>query len=430
MNKDFDVAIVGGGAAGIGAARRLAKSTLSAVLIEASARLGGRAWTQEIAGLNIDLGCGWFHSAERNAWVDIAAATGIEVDRRKAQWGIQHRNLGFSQQEQAEAKRAMETWMLRLRTSPPPSDCAADALEPGGPWNDYIRTIAGFISGGSLETLSVADYLAYDDASSEHNWRTPAGFGSMVVRSVPPQTALRLSTPLESIALHSEGVTLQTPAGAVRARVAIFTVSTAVLAGDILKLPRELQPWREAARVLPLGRDEKFFLRVAGGPFENETQVLGNPRDACTASYYIRPLGSPLIECFFGGEGARFVEENGPAAGFDFAIGQLCTLFGSDARSSLHPLLASNWSRMQYIGGAYSYALPGHRAARLLLQGICKRRDILGSPQHGQLFDSFAAFLWACAVQRGGLQKQNSQNERAEFSHSVFTFHRSLIAAP
>ena len=367
MNQDFDVVIVGGGAAGIGAARRLATSALSTVLVEASARLGGRAWTQEIDGLSIDLGCGWFHSAERNAWVDIAAAAGITIDRSKAQWGIQYRNLGFSRQEQAEARQAIEAWMRRLKDSPPRSDCAADALEPNGPWNDYIRTIAGFISGGSLETLSVEDYLAYDDASSEDNWRAPAGFGSMVVRSVPPQTPLRLSTPVESVTLDAGGVTLQTPAGPIRARAAIFTVSTAVLAADHLKLPRELQPWREAARVLPLGRDEKFFLRVDGGPFETETQVLGNPHDARTASYYIRPLGSKLIECFFGGEGARFVEQSGPAAGFDFAIEQLCTLFGSEVRGSLHPLLASSWSQMQYVGGAYSYALPGHRAARRAL---------------------------------------------------------------
>ena len=57
-NSDFDVIIVGGGAAGIGAARQLAASGLSALLLEASTRLGGRAWTLEIAGLDLDLGCG------------------------------------------------------------------------------------------------------------------------------------------------------------------------------------------------------------------------------------------------------------------------------------------------------------------------------------------------------------------------------------
>jgi monoamine oxidase len=118
---------------------------------------------------------------------------------------------------------------------------------------------------------------------------------------------------------------------------------------------------------LPLGRNEKFFFHVDGGPFEKETQLLGNPRAAQTASYYIRPMGLPVIECFFGGESARFVEDSGPAAGFDFALEQLCALFGSEIRRSLRPLAASNWGQMQYIGGAYSYALPGHAAARQAL---------------------------------------------------------------
>jgi len=156
-----DVVVIGGGAAGVGAARRLAQSGLSTILLEASSRLGGRAWTHEVAGLNIDLGCGWFHSADRNAWVGIAQAAGIPIDRSPAQWGVQYRDLGFPPGEQADAGRAFATWLQQLEGSRLPSDCAADALDPNGEWNDYIRTIVGFISGAALEQLSIADYLAH-----------------------------------------------------------------------------------------------------------------------------------------------------------------------------------------------------------------------------------------------------------------------------
>ena len=362
-----DVVIIGGGAAGIGAARRLAQSGLSTLLLEASARLGGRAWTHEVGGIAIDLGCGWFHSADRNAWVGIAENSGITIDRSPAQWRVQYRDLGFPPAEQADARRAFGAWMQKLESSRPPSDCAADALDPNGKWNNYIRTVVGFISGGSLDQLSVADYLAYDEASSDSNWRTPTGFGSLVARSFPPGVELRLSTPVESIALTARGVSIRTSAGEIRARAAILSVSTAVLAGDALQLPAECAPWREAASRLPLGRNEKYFIRVDGGPFEKETQLLGDPRAVRTASYYIRPMGLPVIECFFGGESARLVDDDGPAAGFDFAIGQLCALFGAAVRGSLHPLVASGWSQMQYIGGAYSYALPGHASSRQAL---------------------------------------------------------------
>ncbi len=365
MNCDVDVVIVGGGAAGIGAARRLAQSRLSVVLLEANSHLGGRACTQEIAGLPLDLGCGWFHSADRNAWVGIAEAAGISIDRSVAQWGIQHRDLGFPKPEQIRAREAFAIWMRRLEQLQPPSDCAAHALVPGCEWNDYIRTIVGFISGARLEQLSIADYRAYDEASSDNNWRAPSGFGSVVARSFPSSMRLHLATPVESIAIGASGLIVQTPVGAIRTRAAILTVSTAVLAGETLKLPTELMPWREAASRLPLGRNEKLFLEIVGdAPFQTESQVLGNHRDVHTGSYYIRPLGVPSIECFFGGEGARVVEEGGSAAAFDYAIGQLCALFGSGIRNTLRPLAASSWSRSRRIGGAYSYALPGNASAR------------------------------------------------------------------
>jgi monoamine oxidase len=368
LNRDFDVVIVGGGAAGVGAARRLAQSNYSTLLLEAGSRLGGRAWTHDVAGLHLDLGCGWFHSAERNAWISIAASAGIPVDRRPAQWGNQYRDLGFPKAERVKAGEAFAAWMHRLERAPPSSDCAGDALPPGGEWNDYIRTIVGFISGGKPESLSISDYLAYDEASSDNNWRVPTGYGSLVANSFPSQVALQLATPADSIELTASGVMAVTPAGTVRARVAILTVSTAVLAGDTLKLPTELTAWREAASRLPLGCNEKLFFEIMGdAPFEAESQLLGNPHETRTASYYIRPLGSRVIECFFGGEGARFVEESGHAAAFDFALGQLCALFGPGIRSTLRPLVGSTWSQEKRIGGAYSYALPGHASARQAL---------------------------------------------------------------
>ena len=158
---------------------------------------------------------------------------------------------------------------------------------------------------------------------------------------------------------------LATPVGAVRARAVILTVSTAVLAGGTIKLPRGLDPWRDAAARLPLGRNEKLFLEIIGdNSFDPETRVLGNPRDRRTGVYYIRPFGWPVIECFLGDQGARLVEEMGPAAGFAHATDQLASLFGSAVSHSLRPLVASSWSRMTYVGGAYSHALPGHAAAR------------------------------------------------------------------
>ncbi|HUQ11650.1 MAG TPA: NAD(P)/FAD-dependent oxidoreductase [Steroidobacteraceae bacterium] len=364
MRVDVDIVIVGGGAAGIGAARRLAQAGRSALLLEATPRLGGRAHSERIHGMQLDLGCGWLHSADRNAWVAVANGAGLIIDRSAPAWGVQFRDLGFSPAEQADARQTFGRWMHRMSDQPPDSDCAADALEPDAPWNSWLRAIVGFISGARLERLSIADYIAYDEASSESNWRVPMGYGALIVAGLPDSTRVRLATPVESIALNAAGVTVGTRAGSIQARAVIFTVSTHVLTGDAIKLPAALDPWRQAASNLPVGHNEKLFLQIHGGYFERETQVVGDPRDPKSGAYYIRPLGLPVIESFLGGESAEVVVDEGPAAGFAFALDQLAGLFGSDARRWLKPLAASSWAAMDHIGGAYSYALPGKASAR------------------------------------------------------------------
>ena len=48
-------------------------------------------------------------------------------------------------------------------------------------------------------------------------------------------------------------------------------------------------------------------------------------------------------------------------------IDGLAALFGSEIRRYLRPLITTDWTRTSYIGGAYSYALPGQAGARAML---------------------------------------------------------------
>ena len=177
---EIDVLIIGGGAAGIAAARRLAGEKLRSLLVEAGDRLGGRAFTRRLAGMELDLGCGWLHSADRNPWAQLAEAEGIEIDRTPPAWREQFAELGFSRAEQKAAAEAFEAFDRRLREAPPASDHAVEALEPGNEWNCYLEALSGYINGAELASLSVADYLAYEDADTQVNWRLPGGYGSLV----------------------------------------------------------------------------------------------------------------------------------------------------------------------------------------------------------------------------------------------------------
>ena len=72
-NSDVETVIVGGGAAGIAAARRLDRAGIKCLIVEAfpfSAVAPGPS--RDPRDLQLDLGCGWLHSADRNPWVAVA----------------------------------------------------------------------------------------------------------------------------------------------------------------------------------------------------------------------------------------------------------------------------------------------------------------------------------------------------------------------
>jgi len=363
----LDVAIIGAGAAGIAAGRRLRAKGVSFLIVEATDRIGGRAWTQTIQALPLDLGCGWLHSAERNPWVQVAEAEGFPIDKTPSTWGRQFADLGFSATEQAEAWRAFQDFNRLLSERPPASDRAVDALEPGGRWNAFLEALSSYMNGTALDALSVDDYLAYDAAATRVNWRIAEGYGTLIAaaaRDLP----VRLSTPVTMIDRRGSPLGLATPGGLLEAQTVIVAIPTSVLARNVLRFNPALDAKAESAAALPLGLADKLFLRFDGAEeVDADQHVLGNPRRADTGSYYLRPFGRPLVEAFFGGTAARQLEREGIRGMTAFAVDELAELFGSSMRRRLRALVGSRWAETEWIWGSYSHACPGHAAARAVL---------------------------------------------------------------
>ena len=374
MPDHVDILIVGGGAAGIAAARRLAGAPHSVLLLEAGYRLGGRAFTRSLDGMSLDLGCGWLHSADRNPWVGLAEAEDWAIDKTPPAWREQWQEIGFSKSEQREALAAFEGFDKRMREEPPASDRAADALEPLCRWNAWLEALSGYINGSELGYLSIADYLAYEDADSDVNWRLPDGYGALVAHA-GTDLPVRFGAPVATIDRRTTPLRATGPWGAVTADRIIVAVGTDVLAKERLRFDPPLPDKVEAAADLPLGLANKAFLLLdRAEPFETDTQLMGDPRDPATGSYYMRPFGRPVIECFFGGAGARSLEAEGEGAAADFAIAQLIDLLGSDMRRRLTPLAETRWGADPLFGGSYSHALPGKADGRARLAAPVENR--------------------------------------------------------
>ena len=96
LPSEVDVAIIGAGAAGLGAAHALEHSGLSIIVLEARDRVGGRGHTIMAApDITFDLGCGWLHSADKNSFVAIAEQLNFEIDKTRPPWREQSFDTGF-----------------------------------------------------------------------------------------------------------------------------------------------------------------------------------------------------------------------------------------------------------------------------------------------------------------------------------------------
>ena len=358
--QEVDVVVIGAGAAGLAAARRLGAHPVSVLVLEAGDRVGGRAVTlRQHPGLALDLGCGWLHSADRNPWCAIAGECGFTVDRTRPSWGEQFRDLGFPRADQRAYQAASAAFHERLdeAAAGEPDRAAGELLEPANRWNALIDAISTYVSGAELDRVSVHDLGRYHDTGI--NWRVREGYGTAIA-AYGAEVPVVLGTPATRVDHGGSRIRVETPRGTVEARAAIVTVSTEVIAREGLRFGPALPEKVEAASGLPLGLANKLFLELdEPQAFPPEGHLLGSTDRVGTGSYLLRPLGQPVIEAFFGGRLARDLEGGGRAAFEAFALDELAGLLGSGIRTRARAIAHSAWGLDPHVHGSYSYARPG-----------------------------------------------------------------------
>jgi monoamine oxidase len=400
---EFDVIVIGAGAAGVAAARRLCDAQRSVRVLESRRRIGGRAWTwRDPSGIPLDLGCGWLHSADENQLSVLAAELGFTIDKTPPPWRrrSQLSAINFSAAEREESGEAIGEFLARLEAAgASATDRAADSLlEPGCRWNPLINAISTYANGVELDRLSIQDYGRYRDTGT--NWRVAEGYGALIA-ALGAGLDIAFDCAARLVDFSGAMVRIETPHGDARAHAVIITVSTNVLCAGSLRFHPDLPDKMAAASVLPLGLADKLFLGLDGAEeFPKDSRLIGTANTSGTGAYHVRPFGRRLIEGYFGGSLARDLEAQGDAAFAAYAADQLAALMGSGIRKRLHPIAVSAWARDPDARGSYSHALPGHAdarsvlaapvAARLFFAGeACSRHDF--STAHGAWRSGIAA---------------------------------------
>src|SRR5215472_14718437 len=122
--SEVDVAVIGAGAAGIGATRRLTKkASVSVLALEARDRAGGRVHTIAPAGFPLDRGAEWLHSADRNPLSPIAQRLGFSLHRRPPEWVSRLRRSGATAEAEADWMATREAHLrARKKAAMEPAD--------------------------------------------------------------------------------------------------------------------------------------------------------------------------------------------------------------------------------------------------------------------------------------------------------------------
>jgi monoamine oxidase len=363
MQDEVDIAIIGAGAAGLGAAMALRKAPVSTLVLEARDRPGGRGWTARIEGLDLDLGCGWLHSANVNPLAALAEPLGFALDKSTPPWSRPPINP-VAPAQQAAFGRALDELEARIDAAAARGEDrpVAELMVPGDPLNPRLDAFSSYYNGAEFDRVSTLDFARFEDTGV--NWRVRRGYGALIA-ALGAGAQLRLGAPVTTLDHAGPRLRLETPRGTVTARAAIVTAPSPMIADGRLAFRPDLPAHREAAAALPLGLADKVFLHLDGAEaFEPDTYVRGDPTRVETGSYNVRPLGRPLIEAYLGGRNAKALEAQGPGASAAFAIEELAALLGSDIRARLRPVAATAWGADPWALGSYSYARPGFAGAR------------------------------------------------------------------
>ncbi len=391
MDTDTDVAVIGAGLAGLGAAAALLAKGRRCVILEASKRVGGRAWTtnpESLGGVWFDMGAVWFHDAEHNPLVTIARTSGEKL-LRSDEIRTERTYVGTRLATDDESATYDGAWSrfesaadVLLRDGADVSLADVTASLPTDPWAPTIEAWEGpVICATDAARFSARDWRR--NALGGSNLVPEGGIGAFVGRCLIEGLDIHLNTPVTRIYWGGPGgrVTIDTANGTMTAGACIVTVSTGVLASGALvfepALPADIQ---DSIQALPMGLAMKVALRANGPdrldlPLHCSIDRRVERSGGSLMPFQCWPFGRDYVQGWIGGGVAWDLAHAGEAAAIDYALGQLRALFGGrvDRLFAGGGTLVTHWDADRWIRGAYCYAVPGQALAR----------DRLGAPLAG-----------------------------------------------
>lgn len=309
MAERYDVIVVGGGFAGVTAARECALRGRRTLLLEARDRLGGRTWSSDWNGIPIEYGGAWVHWHQPHTFSELTRAglaVTVGADATRAHWHVgDERREGTIEQRDAIARRGWNQFVEGVREALPQPHAPLSAMPQLARFDRM--TIADRVDELELDEEE-RDVLAAELESVAHGpiteagavsilrWHALSGYSLELAQFTGGRVTIdrgtgallgaiadaadferRLETPVAAVARRDGGVEVHTRAGeALVADCAVVAVALNALGGIEFSppLPEDKQ------RAIELGqasRGIKVMIRARGEDVMQNSIRFGHP---------------------------------------------------------------------------------------------------------------------------------------------------------
>ena len=376
LPREAEIVVVGAGAAGIAAARRVAGLGRTVLVLEASDRIGGRCITDTSSfGVPFDRGASWLYNTDASPVAKLAR--GVDMDLYPATRGqrvrIGRRNARAGETEDFLALLVRVNRAIGDAVRGKPDISAAAALPKDlREWAGTVNSALGpFATGKDLENLSALDLgmMAQRDGAS----MCRQGLGTLMAK-LGASLTVALSTPVTRISWSGRDAQLETASGTVTAKAVIVTASTnALLSGKMKFTPELPKRQQDAMNKLSLGSYDHIALELPGNPLglAKDDVMIEQSNDKRTGMLLANLGGSSLCQVDVAGSFGAELSARGEAEMRAFAIEWLTKLFGADIAGTVKRSRATRWNDVPYVLGAMSAAsVGGQPMHRVLMEPL------------------------------------------------------------
>lgn len=386
---EFDVLVIGAGAAGLNAGRLLAQAGRSVAILEARNRVGGRIWTRQISRENsplrtpIELGAEFIHGLPPETWslIKESALSTYEIDGSSL-W-FDGSRLAAANHQQGNTERLLEEMTQWVRAHPDVSDKSfVDYLKANAVDPFTARAASNYVEGfnaADQNRISVAalakQQTAEDAIATDRLFRVEDGYEAipnwLAQQLIGAGGKLILEAPVNKIAWKRGAVAVDVRSGAgslqFHAERAVITVPLGVLQAQTIEfVPKPADTLIHAQR-LSMGAVLHITFLFKRKFWSEQLSFLFAPSESPPTWWTPMPHAAPALTGWAGGPKAdallRLVTAQGDTSALlDRCLVTLAKIFGmslADIRQQLLSWHVHNWSSDQYARGAYSYVPVG-----------------------------------------------------------------------